>query len=141
MVQVRAEGPKGQKQHALKGQKLLAQGIALGIIAVSKAPCKGKSFVNCPVFKAFALTGRQVCVHNYPGRCPGLGASALSGRVELTCETRIIMTQDTSIYYVWIGGSCDYGLGERGIRDSVLWRKQSRIIMMKLYNTKSEWFM
>ena len=25
--------------HALKGQKLLAQGIALGIIAVSKAPC------------------------------------------------------------------------------------------------------
>ena len=32
-------------------------------------------------FKAFALTGRQVCVRNYPGRCPGLGASALSGRV------------------------------------------------------------
>ena len=36
--------------HALKGQKLLAQGIALGIIAISKAPCKGKSFVYCPVF-------------------------------------------------------------------------------------------
>ena len=32
------------KQHALKGQKLLAQGIALGIKAISKAPCKGKSF-------------------------------------------------------------------------------------------------
>ena len=32
-------------------------------------------------FKAFALTGRQVCVRNNPGRCPGLGASALSGRV------------------------------------------------------------
>ena len=31
--------------------------------------------------KAFALTGRQACVHHYPGRCPGLGASALSGRV------------------------------------------------------------
>ena len=28
----------------LKAQKLLAQGIALGIIAISKAPCKGKSF-------------------------------------------------------------------------------------------------
>ena len=41
---------KLQKQHALKGQKLLAQGIALGIIAISKAPCKGKSFVYCPVF-------------------------------------------------------------------------------------------
>ena len=41
---------KLQKQHALKGQKLLAQGIALGIIAISKAPCKGKSFVYCQVF-------------------------------------------------------------------------------------------
>ena len=30
--------------HALKGQKLLAQGSALGIIAISKTPCKGKSF-------------------------------------------------------------------------------------------------
>ena len=39
---------KLQKQHALKGQKLLAQGIALGIIG--KAPCKGKSFINGLVF-------------------------------------------------------------------------------------------
>ena len=76
-------------KYGLKAQKLLAQGTALGIIADSKAPCKGKSFVNCPVFKAFTLTGRQVCVHNTPGRCPGLGASALSGRVEPTCETFI----------------------------------------------------
>ena len=52
---------KLQKQHALKGQKLLAQGSALGTMAISKAPCKGKSFVNCLEFKAFALTGRQVC--------------------------------------------------------------------------------
>ena len=44
---------KLQKQHALKGQKLLAQGIALGIIAISKAPCKGKSFVNCLVLESF----------------------------------------------------------------------------------------
>ena len=44
------KGQKLQKQHALKGQKLLAQGIALGIIAISKAPCKGKSFINCLVF-------------------------------------------------------------------------------------------
>ena len=32
-------------KHGLKAQKLLAQGNALGIVAVSKAPCKGKSFV------------------------------------------------------------------------------------------------
>ena len=38
------------KQHALKGQKLLAQGIALGIMAISKAPCKGKSFIKCLEF-------------------------------------------------------------------------------------------
>jgi hypothetical protein len=44
---------KLQKQHALKGQKLLAQGIALGIMAISKAPCKGKSFVYCQIFESF----------------------------------------------------------------------------------------
>ena len=33
-------------KNGLKAQKLLAQGIALGIIANCKAPCKGKSFVN-----------------------------------------------------------------------------------------------
>ena len=36
--------------YALKGQKLLAQGIALGIIAISKAPCKGKSLMFCLEF-------------------------------------------------------------------------------------------
>ena len=51
---------KFQKQHALnqrspaegkgKGQKLLAQGSALGIMTISKAPCKGKSFINGLVF-------------------------------------------------------------------------------------------
>ena len=34
----------------MKGQKLLAQGIALGMIAISKAPCKGKSFVSGSAF-------------------------------------------------------------------------------------------
>ena len=32
-------------KYGLKAQKLLAQGNALGIIAVSKAPCKGKSHI------------------------------------------------------------------------------------------------
>ena len=41
---------KLQKQHALKGQKLLAQGSALGIMPICKAPCKGKSFINCHEF-------------------------------------------------------------------------------------------
>ena len=52
-------------KYGLKAQKLLAQGNALGIIAICEAPC------------------------NYPGRCPGLGASALSGRMALTCESSV----------------------------------------------------
>ena len=51
-------------KNGLKAQKLLAQGSALGIIAISKAPCKGKSLSLPWSFKAFALTGRQVRVHN-----------------------------------------------------------------------------
>ena len=46
-------------------------------------------------FKAFALTGREVCVRDYPGRCPGLGASALSGRVAQTCEILGVNAADT----------------------------------------------
>ena len=40
-------------KYELKAQKLLAQGIALGIMAMSKAPYKGKSFVYCQVFESF----------------------------------------------------------------------------------------
>ena len=44
---------KLQKQHALKGQKLLAQGIALGIIAISKAPCKGKMIIALKQYRLY----------------------------------------------------------------------------------------
>ena len=37
-------------KYGLKGQKLIAQGIALGIMAISKAPCKGNSFIYCLKF-------------------------------------------------------------------------------------------
>ncbi len=56
----KVKAQKLQKQHALnqrspaegkgKGQKLLAQGSALGIMAINKTPCKGKSFIYCQVF-------------------------------------------------------------------------------------------
>ena len=36
-------------KNGLKAQKILAQGIALGIIAINKTPSKGKSFVYCLV--------------------------------------------------------------------------------------------
>ena len=46
-------------KYALKGQKLLAQGSALGIVTVSNAPCKGKSFINfrVSVLKLLPLQG------------------------------------------------------------------------------------
>ena len=44
-------------------------------------PVRAKALLFAWSFKAFALTGRQACVRHYPGRCPGLGASALSGRM------------------------------------------------------------
>jgi hypothetical protein len=74
-------------QHALKGQKLLAQGNALGINDIQLTPCKGKSFtyrrgfsffIRC-ILKLLPLQG-ALLITLYPGRCPGLGASALSGR-------------------------------------------------------------
>ena len=44
-------------KNGLKAQKLLAQGIALGIMAISKAPCKGKSFKNQGFIKLLLLQG------------------------------------------------------------------------------------
>ena len=37
-------------KYGLKTQKLLAQGIALGIMALRNAPCKGNSFIYCLEF-------------------------------------------------------------------------------------------
>ena len=69
-------------RHALKGQKLLAQGSALGNSCCSSAPCKGKSFKNiAAVWKLLPLQGVITISILSPGCCPGLGASALSGRM------------------------------------------------------------
>ena len=51
------KGKSPWKQHALKGQKLLAQGIALGIMAISKTPCKGKSFILPSILKLLPFQG------------------------------------------------------------------------------------
>ena len=57
-------------KNGLKAQKLLAQGNALGIIAVNKAPCKGKSFVYCLVLESFCPYRAQVYVHEIPRAMP-----------------------------------------------------------------------
>ena len=42
------------------------------------------------VYESFCPYRATNLRHDYPGRCPGLGASALSGRVALTCEKSAI---------------------------------------------------
>ena len=37
-------------KYGLKAQKLLAQASALGMMAISKTPCKGKSLMFCLEF-------------------------------------------------------------------------------------------
>ena len=37
-------------KYGLKAQKLLVQGSALGMMAISKTPCKGKSLMFCLEF-------------------------------------------------------------------------------------------
>lgn len=41
-------------RHGLKAQKLLAQGITLGISAIRLVPCKGKSLKNFREFPAYS---------------------------------------------------------------------------------------
>ena len=40
-------------KNGLKAQKLLAQGSALGTLAISNAPCKGKSFKKSSTYNIF----------------------------------------------------------------------------------------
>ena len=50
-------------------------------MAIGNAPCKGKSFMYClGVLKLLPLQGDNLASITTPGRCPGLRASALSGR-------------------------------------------------------------
>ena len=55
---------------------------------LTTSPCKGKSF---DYMKLLPLQGDVVKIITYPGRCPGLGASALSGRagIELLLGSEI----------------------------------------------------
>ena len=49
-------------------------------------PVRATALYIVRYFKAFALSGRQVTAQNKnPGRCPGLRASAPSGRAAVGC--------------------------------------------------------
>ena len=60
------------KQHALKGQKLLAQGIALGYFCSQTCrPVRAKALKLVAIYKAFALTGRLADWHYTQGAALG----------------------------------------------------------------------
>ena len=58
--------------HALKGQKHIAQGNALGFSwGITHAPCKGKSICKQLIINAFALTGRrEIWLQSFPRALP-----------------------------------------------------------------------
>ena len=74
------------------------------------SPCKGKStnrFALC--IRAFALTGRESARDSTsPGRCPGLGAFAPSGRVlgcsyfAYSCIIRVSLLMDQLMFISWL---------------------------------------
>ena len=77
------------EQHALnqrspaegkgKGQKLLAQGSALGIKAMSIAPCKGNSFILPGVLKLLPLQGDRLPPNTTQGVALGYELLPLQG--------------------------------------------------------------
>ena len=77
------------EQHALnqrspaegkgKGQKLLAQGSALGIMAISNAPCKGNSFILPGVLKLLPLQGDRLPPNTTQGVALGYELLPLQG--------------------------------------------------------------
>ena len=66
-------------KYGLKAQKLLAQGIALGIMAISNAPCKGNSFILPGVLKLLPLQGDRLPPQTTQGVALGYELLPLQG--------------------------------------------------------------
>ena len=86
-------------------------------------PVRATALYIVRYFKAFALSGRQVTAQNKnPGRCPGLWASAPSGRAAVGCLT--------------IRACCLYGqLGLQGVSVPFKFRRIFRAVWLKLPST------
>ena len=75
-------------KYGLKAQKLIAQGSALGIMAISKAPCKGKSFVNCLIIvKLLPLQGDKLASMITQGAALGYELLPFQGVWNRACGT------------------------------------------------------
>ena len=64
-----------------RGSKRVAQGIALGWLTATNAPCKGKSVrIQALRMNAFALAGRPSSLRSTQGDALGYALAAPSGR-------------------------------------------------------------
>ena len=64
-------------------------------------PVRAKAFKYLTIYKAFALSGRFVDCYYTQGDCPGLGASALSGRAG--CDSCHTPPQNSHDYFLLFG--------------------------------------
>ena len=106
-------------------------------------PVRATALYIVRYFKAFALSGRQVTAQNKnPGRCPGLRASAPSGRAaSMGClDFRAMLL----IWAAWTSGRCSYGLlgvlliwafGSLGVAVPFKFRRIFRAVWLKLPST------
>ena len=78
------------------------------VLVIKKRPVRAKALKYQMIYKAFALTGRRVYVQDYPGRCPGLGASALSGRVANLGD--LIYFNPPIMWRIWAILACSLGV-------------------------------
>ena len=93
-------------------------------------------------FKAFALTGRQVCAHNNPGRCPGLGASALSGRVGHTGRVELTGCVELTGRVGHTGRvelTCENSITEISHRLRLISEKKKKKIDFTLHSSPNRW--
>ena len=69
--------------HALKGQKLTAQGIALGSFVCGLSPCKGKSFLFPePYEKRTSLNGKS-----FSETVTRMGLEPMTPTLKVLCST------------------------------------------------------
>ncbi len=76
-------------KYGLKAQKLLAQGIALGIIAVSKAPVRAKALLIARYLKLLPLQGDKFVLRITQGAARARSFCPFRA-CEPTCEILVI---------------------------------------------------
>ena len=82
-------------------------------------PVRAKAFKYLTIYKAFALSGRFVDCYYTQGDCPGLGASALSGRVGKNVSANYLVRRSSLfiLHYFPLKPKLEHAVGDE---DAVL---------------------